>query len=975
MIDYKLEIGGIDYTQYMPYCFSDKEALDESLDMSHLELLYTNLSEPIKPLTEVVLTLTQAGNQPRTITRYVAIDQMTEIIGHNFTNHDLLLIETTKITERMFVGGKTVTQPLYNEFEPANAYAKIMTSVGTINDTYYSYINSYTTPHQIGQFTLMSVNDFVQQEFPQLGIPSHGVVILYQNGSVIQTTTNQTQTITYNFINDIYEVNYVFEWTSDPDNVISYGVRFSINFMDLTQPDIVVKTITSEVNKLLLTTECLTETETPRFVFGDASKYNNLKSPEFTFAKMSLWEALSQVASYVQAIPYIDGKNNNGQQIIRFYKIDTNKQVSQLLLPYVSQQKTHDIEQFCSSLDANIDNLLNSENINEINQSSRDTLIEPFNGGYQTLRTESGNVRITEDNCFIETKYPIGRIIKVECGYLKKNDNENQVLVGDITPYVYENTEYGALSSFEDDYPYAKSYAIKWTYGQRNITGLNFKVDNAVNEVFSNYSIVNIIVRKLGMNYTWWDSLWGTIKLPQLQFRVTYLPLIDTRVKQTKPYTEDANNFSLAYNQTANVVDSKAIGENLKGAIARFGNADISKTYIIKNLDDIPNIGDRFDDNYYISTISTEYYRHFVICELGLAKNFNRYSQYVGIKNQLRFYEVSERQALDRYIIREDYCTISENNISKTNNLPLNIKLSNFIKNTIIYPNETGGKVTSVDISLYKGLNLLKEVLLPVIGLGIGNSTLLSFKFEDNYSAGNTAKTTDNALIGSIPVKTQKYVSYGDIFGNVDYMGVNFIEGSPTYDGTQDTNTIYNYTSALAVGDNLPLIDNNYMENRTSAISTRENDRIQVWKDNREIIHFSYQLHYVTDNKQYVVGSGLGKYNGLVKKDFDMNRDLRFVLLNTRIDGLSSGIYEVDIVDEADFTITVVDSETILFSSDIDMEWSSNGKAWALIYPDENGSSASAINQLIFGKNCDIVKNETMTIQTYLNFTHKIKEN
>lgn len=956
MIDYKLEIGGVDYTQYMPYCFSDKEALDESLDMSHLELLYTNLSEPIKPLTEVVLTLTQ-GNNTKTINRYVAIDQMTEIIGHNFTNHDLLLIETTKITERMFVGGKTVTQPLYNEFEPASVYAKISMSHNGVDETRYSYISAYTTPHQIGEFTLMSVNDFVQQEFTQLGTPSQGNIILYQNGSVIQTTTNQTQTLTYNFSDDIYEVNYVFNYT-EQDDVTIIGVRFSINFLDLTQPDIVVKTITSEVNKLLLTTECLTETETPRFVFGDASKYNNIKSPEFTFAKMSLWEALSQVASYVQAIPYIDGKNNNGQQIIRFYKIDTNKQVSQLLLPYVSQQKTHDIEQFCSSLDANIDNLLNSENINEINQSSRDTLVEPFNGGYQTLRTESGNVRITEDNCFIETKYPIGRIIKVECGYLKKNDNENQVLVGDITPYVYESTEYGALSSFEDDYPYAKSYAIKWTYGQRNITGLNFKVDNAVNEVFSNYSIVNIIVRKLGMNYTWWNSLWGTIKLPQLQFRVTYLPLIDTRVKQTKPYTEDANNFSLAYNQTANVVDSKAIGENLKGAIARFGNADISKTYIIKNLNDIPNIGDRFDDNYYISTISTEYYRHFVICELGLSKNFNRYSQYVGVKNQLRFYEVSERQAMDRYIIREDYCTISEQVKTKTGNLPLSLALSNYIDNTA----NGDGKVTSADIISYKGANALKEVLLPVIGLGIGNSTLLSFKFEDNYSAGNTAKTTDNALIGSIPVKTQKYVSYGDIFGNVDYMAVDFIKGSPTQD------TIYNYTSALAVGDNLPLIDNNYMENRTPAISTRENDRIQVWKDNREIIHFTYQLHYVTDNKQYVVGSGLGKYNGLVKDDLVMSRDYKLVVLANKLDGLSSVIDDSEIVAEQTFSVAVQDTETIVFTSND--TWLKSGNAWAFVYEDDNG-----LKQLIFGKNCDILKYGTANIQTYLNFTHKIKEN
>ena len=251
MIDYKLEIGGVDYTQYMPYCFSDKEALDESLDMSHLELLYTSFSEPIKPLTEVVLTLTQGANT-KTIIRYVAIDQMTEVIGHNFTNHNLLLIETTKITERMFVGGKTVTQPLYNEFEPADVYAKISSMSGAITDTYYSYINAYTTPHQMGQVTLMSVDEFVAQEFSQLGTPSQGTLQIFLNGSQVAYTLNKSEQLTYNFTNDIYEINYVFNYTGNPDNIISMGVRFSINFMDLTQPNIVVKTITSEVNKLLL---------------------------------------------------------------------------------------------------------------------------------------------------------------------------------------------------------------------------------------------------------------------------------------------------------------------------------------------------------------------------------------------------------------------------------------------------------------------------------------------------------------------------------------------------------------------------------------------------------------------------------------------------------------------------------------------------------------------------------------------------
>lgn len=963
MINYTLTIGGIDYTQYMPYCFSDKEALDESLDMSHIELLYTPLTEPIKPFTEVVLTITQDNLTPITIERYVAIDRMTEIVAHNFTNHDLLLIETTKVTERLFLGGKTVTQPLYHDFTPVNVYAKVSVTTNGSTVEEYKYITSYQTPQVPDEYTILSINDFITAEFSSYTLPiTAGTLQILLNGEQVAYTLNPAQALVYDFDENLYTINYVASWVTG-DTAVTLGCRFDILYT--TQESVSNKTITDAVNDILQTVECLTENETPQFVFGDADLYNDIKSPEFTFSKMSLWEALSQIASYVQAIPYIDGKNNQNQQIIRFFKIDNEQDVSTMLLPYVSQEKTHDIEQFCSSLDANIDNILNSENINETDVGSNETLVEPFEGGYQTLRTESGSVVITEDNCFIETKYPIGRIIKVECGYLKKNDNEQQELVGDITPYIYENTEYGALSSFEETYPYSKSYALKWTYGQRNITGLNFKVPNAVNDVFSNYAIVNIICRKLGKSYTWWNSLWGDIKMYQLQFRVTYLPLIDTRVKQTKPYTEDANNYSIAYNQNANIVDSKAIGENLKGTVARFGNVDKSISYILGKITDIPRIGAKFDDNYYISTISNEFYKDFIICELGLAKNFNRYNQYVGVRNNLRLFEVSERQALDRYIIREDYCTISEEIKTKTNNLPLSIALSNYINNT----SSGNGKVTSTWVmTLDEQREEIESAILPVVGLGIGNSTILSFKFEDNYSAGNRATTNEDALTDHSPVKTQKYLPYSDMFGSFKYMQVFFVKGSPTYTALNQGNYINNYNSALTIGDKIPVPDWTAMMDISPAVKNRTSELFKVYKDNREVIHFTYQIHYVTDDKQYVVGSGLGKYNGLLKENFNMANDFKLVTLDKRLNSLSSIIADDDILNEYTFTFGVADTETISFTSTD--TWGENASAWAVIHTDENG-----VNTLIFGKNCDIVKNEEANIQTYLNFTHKIKEN
>ena len=52
---------------------------------------------------------------------------------------------------------------------------------------------------------------------------------------------------------------------------------------------------------------------------------------------------------------------------------------------------------------------------------------------------------------------------------------------------------------------------------------------------------------------------------------------------------------------------------------------------------------------------------------LGLSKDFNRWNEYVGIDNNQRFYEISEKQAIERYVNYEDYLVISDDFDIETN--------------------------------------------------------------------------------------------------------------------------------------------------------------------------------------------------------------------------------------------------------------------------------------------------------------------
>ena len=102
----------------------------------------------------------------------------------------------------------------------------------------------------------------------------------------------------------------------------------------------------------------------------------------------------------------------------------------------------------------------------------------------------------------------------------------------------------------------------------------------------------------------------------KLQYRLTYIPTTSARVVQSKAYKEDIKkSISIAYNQSASKLSSRAYGENLKGAIAKMGNVEKLKMYIFPTVDLVPKCGQLFDEDYYISTVRTEYYPNFIKCE------------------------------------------------------------------------------------------------------------------------------------------------------------------------------------------------------------------------------------------------------------------------------------------------------------------------------------------------------------------------
>ena len=169
--------------------------------------------------------------------------------------------------------------------------------------------------------------------------------------------------------------------------------------------------------------------------------------------------------------------------------------------------------------------------------------------------------------------------------------------------------------------------------GQRHISGLFNKIENAVSSALVNYTIVNILRKTTG------NASLTISSYPELAFQVSYIPVYNARVKQTKTdieyYLADRPR-ALVYNQGGNLIETRYYGENMKGVIARLGNLEKTYTYMLDSVSKIPKAGELFNDDYYISTVSNEYLPYYIKCTIGLSKDFNRLSQFVGINSAIR---------------------------------------------------------------------------------------------------------------------------------------------------------------------------------------------------------------------------------------------------------------------------------------------------------------------------------------------------
>ena len=934
---FKVTIGNKDYTRHVPFPLKWQEALDETLDYSRINL--KQLKTPVfTPFTPITITMTDKKGHVKELNQFISTDSATEKpVGSGKYNHDMYQIEQTKLLEGIVVDALTFTNDLGRNYT-ANALIIDGSFIsGSFEPDFKPSV--YVSPIKKGaDFTILPARDLVYKRWqynmyveyslsrngepPIIKKPESGYLNFdTQKGITVNDLAMGEYTLTYRL--------YTRDITNRQESIFEYVFNVADNYEPLPKWN-----ITSVINRILNLAEPHLQGETPRFhlnpkqaeQFSRIDAFDFIDTPEFMLPSGTLKEDLDIIGGYIHGIPRL-----NGNEV----SFDMLGDTEQALLykknfPYCLNTFTQDIESYCSSLDSTVDNfacLLDDE---------QGTVTEPYNDGYKTVRTETVYARIEANNMYIATSMPIQEIKSVKCGFIPGQNFKG----GDITAYIFEESEYGRLSSYSKAYPSSKAYALYYMQGQKNIYGLNFKVPTLVNPSLENYAIINILkattgadIKNLGENY------------PLLVFQVSYIPVFRARVQQSKQYIGDITQpRALCYNQGSNLVETRYYGEHLKGTVARMGTVDRVMMFHLATFTLIPKLGQMWGDDYFISEIVCELYPQYLKCQIGLSKDFNRLSQYIGINSVKRFYEVSEKQAYARDMKYPDYVVIGDK-------VDEDVTLANI--GPIAQTFSQSESMHSVSHVIAKGVTKTGEgsggatVLLPVISVALGTAMTFTFAYEDNYSAG---AQSIHETAGEAKGFFTNGVAYGNYYGRFDGLKFSMYteQSAPATPDEQNT-----------IGKALPQWNGELPSG--AVISTPDNRGLEVDKNGAEVLSLNYTLEFVTNRKNYIIGSALARNCPLVRGS-DSNRAAALYVLHNRMSKFAARVSlsgAVKVADYAGGSNMTVSGKSIKLADAVP---EIDGEAWVV---------ATSTGEVLFGANEVVTAGQAINMP-YLTLRHDI---
>lgn len=486
----------------------------------------------------------------------------------------------------------------------------------------------------------------------------------------------------------------------------------------------------------------------------------------------------------------------------------------------------------------------------------------------RSLRAERGAVRVNDTDALIPTTYPIDRVVKVE--YLYVSGGEVHAL--DITSRVLEETEYNTLSSYDGGD--TKARYIYYTQGKSDIRGLFFQatINLPGGQALSKFAIHNIITQ-LGVAISENShDLIGT------SFKVTYIPIVDIRAGVPRQDLRGGNT-SFVMNQASGRTDASSLGRKLLATAAQLTSNSPRETYLVPNSAAIPTAGLWYDENNVISEVAIERGATTTKLTVNISENYNKYDDYTEVDQAMRQYQIDVNNVQDRHILYRDYINLSFTaNNRPANSIPTHLTttakreiINGFVENNNASTDvriKYAEAITKTSSRKQNGVPLddegavLSDAMFDVISLGIGNTLLFAFRYDDNFSVGRSAEPA----IGTYYL--QKLVPYGTLTGEADTLTFNL----HTFVAPAKLAEAVDFSTGNARAFPIKKLD--YAAGAMSMFGGNGKKMI-LCKDARETIFVEYQIAFVSTDGVFV-GADACENHRLVSKALKSVATLHF---------------------------------------------------------------------------------------------------
>ena len=146
---------------------------------------------------------------------------------------------------------------------------------------------------------------------------------------------------------------------------------------------------------------------------GQAAKFDKILAPEFCFTKQTLRECLQEIGGVIHGEPRLKPvKDGDGYYYELTYDMYASQEESGIYTrSYLKKTVGQLIEGYASHLDSAAENLVNQMD------KYGGVIVEPYERGAKSVRTENNYVRIEAGNMVIATQYPVYSVSKLEYVY------------------------------------------------------------------------------------------------------------------------------------------------------------------------------------------------------------------------------------------------------------------------------------------------------------------------------------------------------------------------------------------------------------------------------------------------------------------------------------------------------------------------------------------------------------------------------